>query len=262
MRYFGDVTLSDKYDFERIAELTGNTLFGLLHTNQYTKGPNRELHTGFTYRTKGNALSIFEVSSDNATKVKTFRNNEILIVNKYVDKLSNISLDDVEIIKDYDLSTYLLQGQIISNDNDIEFLSGRHNWLSSEISNSISSLSTRLSVEIDKLSANLSGDIDSLSNRLSTDISSLSIRLSAEIDSLSANLSGDVDSLSGKLSNEISVLDYHYYRTFEKDVHVDIDEKVGPDISVDLLKLTEETGSGTKYTLHLSAGTLVLMPTE
>ena len=95
-----------------------------MNTNQYTKGPNRELYTGFTYRTKGNALSIFEVSSDNATKVKTFRNNEILIVNKYVDKLSNISLDDVEIIKDYDLSTYLLQGQIISNDNDIEFLSG------------------------------------------------------------------------------------------------------------------------------------------
>ena len=108
-------------------------------------------------------------------------------------------------------------------------MSGRHNWLSNEISNNISSLSTRLSVEIDELSA---------------------------------NLSGDVDSLSGKLSNEISVLDYHYYRTFEKDVHVGIDEKVGPDISVDLLKLTEETGSGTKYTLHLSAGTLVLMPTE
>ena len=262
LRYFGDVTLSDKYDFERIAELTGNTLFGLLHTNQYTKGPNRELYTGFTYRTKGNDLSIFEVSSDNATKVKTFRNNEILIVNKYVDKLSNISLDDVEIIKDYDLSTYLLQGQIISNDNDIEFLSGQHDWLSSEISNSISSLSTRLSVEIDKLSANLSGDIDSLSNRLSTDISSLSIRISAEIDSLSANLSGDIDSLSNRLSNEISDLNYHYYRTFEKDVHVDIDEKVGPDISVDLLKLTEETGSGTKYTLRLSAGTLVLMPIE
>ena len=95
---------------------------------------------------------------------------------------------------------------------------------------------------------------------MSIDIDSLSNRLSGDIDSLSDRLSTDIDSLSNRLSNEISDLNYHYYKTFEKDVHIDVDVRDG--ISVDLLKLTEETGSGTKYTLHLSAGTLVLMPIE
>ena len=68
-----------------------------------------------------------------------------------------------------------------------------------------------------------------------------------------------VSELSNGLSTETSALSEHYDRAFEKDVPIKI---TGKTISADLLKLTDEDKDkdGNQYTLHLSAGTLVLIP--
>jgi len=115
--------------------LTGNTLFGLIKTNKFINDPSKPLIAGFAFRAIGNDLSDFILSSDNATSTILLHDNDYLLLNKDVEHLSNVSIRDIDLVKDYDLSVFNLQNQIVANDGDIAFLSTSTDYLSSALSN-------------------------------------------------------------------------------------------------------------------------------
>ena len=111
-----------------------------------------------------------------------FGSNDYFVVNKDC-TLSNIKAEDIDIFHDAEsevvklsntlsnvitLSVTDLQNQIISNDNDIEFLSSQHDWLSDELSNVIILSTKNLQ---DQVISN-DNDIDYLSTTLDFTLSS------------------------------------------------------------------------------------------
>ena len=172
------------------------------------------------------------------------------------DKINDIYRDlDIKSQQIFALSTDLnkLSGEYSS---DIKFLSDEISSLSDQLS-SISSyilediiepLSNAVALSADELQSQITsndGDIANLQKQVT------SAQISVD------NLSTLVSELSSSLSIEISAFNEHYGRTFEKDVPIEIR---GNTISADLLKLTDENKNGKQYALHLSAGTLVLIP--
>ena len=176
-------------------------------------------------------------------------------INKLSDDLSGeIKSLSSRLSGDIDKLSDDLSGEVVALSthlsNDVDDLSAR-------LSGDIDSLSTRLSGDIDKLSDDLSGEIDSLSTNLSNDIVDLSTRISGDIDDLSADLSGEVDALSIKLSNDVNAfITNHYERTFDTDVLV----SAAIDYKFDMLKMVDEEDPSKKFTMHLSGGTIVLIP--
>ncbi len=85
-----------------------------------------------------------------------------------------------------------LSSEISSNDNDIEYLSGQHDWLSTALSTDIKALSTSLSDTV-KLS------VENLQNQLTSNDADIEY-LSGQHDWLSTALSTDIKALSASLS--------------------------------------------------------------
>ena len=227
MKFFGDIKLSDDYDVDTP---TGHakdeySLYGLIRTNAFINIANKELRAGFTFRTSSTEIDRTFVVKDPYGNEIELRNNDYIVVNKEISELSNISVKDINVWKDYDLSV---------------------NNLCAFTINKVENLSTDLSGEIDALSTALSGEIDKLSTALSGDI-----------DKLSADLSGEIDTLSTALSTDVSAfITDHYERTFDTDVLVSAEV----DYKFDMLKLVDEERPLQKYTMHLSGGTIVLVP--
>lgn len=130
--YLGEVELKTEYqDPEHEATILDNTLYGLLLTNNNNR--DRALHTGFMFKAVSeNHLSNFEITDGTATQL--FRDNDYLIVKNEVDAIKNVALSDVTVIKDYDLSVYLIQNQIDSINLSIDGLDKDIAFLSSDLS--------------------------------------------------------------------------------------------------------------------------------
>lgn len=194
MKFFGDVKLSDDYDIDTP---TGHakdeySLYGLIRTNAFINVSDKELKAGFTFRASTAELDRTFVTKDPYGNEIELRNNDYIVLNKEIAALSNISINDINIWKDYDLSVNTLRTFIID--------------------------------EVLKLSTDLSGDIDALSTALSTDISAF-------------------------------IAD-HYERTFDTDVLV----SAAIDYKFDMLKMVDEEDPSKKFTMHLSGGTIILIP--
>lgn len=237
MKFFGDVYLSDAYNVDEIGAVTKEdwSLYGLIKTNEFINVSGKELRAGFTFRATGDASRTFTTKSPDGGVIE-LRNNDYIVLNKEISSLSSITVSDIDIWKDYDLSV---------------------NNLCAFTLHEVKDLSIALSGDIDSLSTRLSNDVDLLSTRLSGNIDSLSTRLSGDIDKLSTDLSGDVDSLSTRLSTDISAfITDHYKRTFDTDVLV----SAAVDYKFDMLKMVDEEDPSKKFTMHLSGGTIVLIP--
>ena len=133
--YLGEVELKTEYkDPENEAVILDNTLFGLLLTNNNDR--DRALHTGFMFKAiSENHLSNFEITD--GTNTQLFRDNDYLIVKNEVDAVKNVALSDVTVIKDYDLSVYLIQNQINNINLSIDGLDNDIAFLSSDLSSTV-----------------------------------------------------------------------------------------------------------------------------
>ena len=210
-----------------------------------------------------------------------FGANDYFIVNRDI-MVSDVTSADIDIIRDAQLEVeklssimYLsvenLQSQIISNDNDIEyiscevscndndikFLSGQHDWLSGQISNV-----TDLSVEnLQKQIISNDNDIEFLSGQHDW----LSGEISNVMDLSVKNLQDQVISNDNDiefLSNDLSILEYqHYNKTLSNDIelkHTYYDHE-GHEVSisaeVDQLVLVDEV-TFDRYRLTIRNGAL------
>ena len=238
MKFFGDVKLSDDYDIDTP---TGHakdeySLYGLIRTNAFINVSDKELKAGFTFRASTAELDRTFVTKDPYGNEIELRNNDYIVLNKEIAALSNISINDINIWKDYDLSVNTLRAFIVD-----------------EVLKLSTALSTDLSNEI---TARINSD-ELLSNDYIERIQNLSTGLSNDIDKLSADLSGDIDALSTALSTDISAfIADHYERTFDTDVLV----SAAVDYKFDMLKMVDEEDPSKKFTMHLSGGTIVLIP--
>ena len=128
--------------------------------------------------------------------IRNLTMDEDLIVSEatnkhYVDSLCASLSDTVK------LSVENLQDQIIANDNDIEYLSGQYDWLSTSLSNDIDSLS-------DSLSTTTKLSVENLQGQLTSNDADIEY-LSGQHDWLSTSLSTDIDNLSTSLSNTVKL---------------------------------------------------------
>ena len=237
MKFFGDVRLSDAYNVDEIGAVTKEdwSLYGLIKTNDFINVSSKELRAGFMFRATGDASRTFTTKSPDGGVIE-LRNNDYIVLNKEIPSLSSIKVSDINIWKDYDLSVNNLCAFTLHEVKDI---------------------SIALSGDIDDISTRISNDINSLSTRLSGDIDSLSTRLSNDIDKLSTDLSVEIDDLSTALSNDVSTfITDHYERTFDTDVLI----SAAVDCKFDMLKMIDEEDPSKKFTMHLSGGTIVLIP--
>ena len=169
-----------------------------------------------------------------------FGANDYFTVNKDI-MVSDVTSADFDVIRDakdevekLSSITYLsvenLQGQIIANDadieyissevscndNDIAFLSGQHDWLSGELSNVMDLSAENLQSQI------LANDADI--SFLSTQHNWLSDEISNVMDLSVANLQGQVagnDNDIEFLSSDLSTLEYeHYNKTLSNDISI------------------------------------------
>ena len=237
MKFFGDVHLSDTYNVDEIGAVTKEdwSLYGLIKTNNFINISNKELKAGFTFRASGDSTRTFVTKSPDGGVIE-LRNNDYIVLNKEIPTLSSIKVSDINIWKDYDLSVATLSTFAL---NEVEKLSIA---LSTNLSNEIV---TRISND-----CKLSDDYIERIGKLSDD-------LSGEINSLSDALSGEIDTLSTSLSNDVSAfITNHYERTFDTDVLV----SAAVDYKFDMLKMVDEENPDKKFTMHLSGGTIVLIP--
>ena len=243
-------------------------------------------------------VDIIEAVQTDYVRFGLLNNISNVLSNDYINKIFNLSTSLSTTTK---LSVENLQGQLTSNDADIEYLSGQHDWLSTSLSNDINSLSTALSTDIDSLSTTLSTDIDNLSTSLSNTVkrsveelqgqltsndadieylsgqhdwlsSSLSLDLSNEISSrikavqdLSSSLSGDINSLSDRLSVEISSVSSYTTLSIENLCsEISSNDKNISDISVDLISVSNRYSNTfvgkdkSGYTDHISSDNLII----
>ena len=257
MKFFGDVKLSDDYDIDTP---TGHakdeySLYGLIRTNAFINVSSKELKAGFTFRAATNELNRTFVTKDPYGKSIELRNNDYIVLNREINALSDIGIDDINIWKDYDLSVNALcaftlnQSEIISNALSIDYVSKIEIAKNDAIDVAVNQLANPYT--------------NTVSTALSTDyvekIEALSTALSNDIDKLSTDLSGEIDSLSTALSTDVSAfINDHYERTFETDVPI----TAATDYKFDLLKLVDETIPEVKYVMHVEDGTIVLKPTH
>lgn len=224
---------------------------------------------GFVYRAPSDCV-VLESSEPGARQIE-FEENDYLIFKQDVE-LTELTFNSFVLIKDYDneikrtydklsseintistaillsvdgLSNYVdvlelsVNGLSVRTSEICSELSIAHNNLSSALSDEIIKLSTALSTNIDALSANLSNEIEKLSASLST-TTNLSIeQLCSEI------IANDKD--ISAISTDLSVLEYHYNRTFDEKVYKEA--AVGPDLSVDVLKIVNSENTNEFYTL-------------
>ena len=188
-------------------------------------------------------------------------------VAKAIDHLSTeISSNNIDI--DY------LSSQIdTANENlcclctDFQIISSDFNF---RIENNTSSIDVN-DERILKLSSELNDTSSSIClsvGQISAKVNEICSQVSSEIEKLElsvSEISSITTSISSGLSIDLSCVKEHYDSTFIKDHPVDIIEP-GKDISVDVLKVTDESidpmYNGKQYSLHLSCGTLVLVPIE
>ena len=131
-----------------------------------------------------NSLSVSEIVRGNVDIIEAVQNDYVrfallnavstALSTDYVGKISDLSDSISNVTR---LSVENLQKQVISNDNDISFLSGEAKRLSTELSNNIDSLSDALSTDISSICVDLQLQIQSNDN----DIADLSAEVSTKL---------------------------------------------------------------------------------
>lgn len=216
------------------------------------------LKLGFMFRLSAEQKDLVDANREKIW----FGANDYFIINKDV-MVANILTSDIDIIRDAQGEFTYLSNQITSQISATSaFLSAADKYLSGQLSTTITDvgeISTAVALSAESICACIELSVNRLQSQIvsnDNDIANLQEQVASAQISVD-NLSTLVSELSNGLSTETSALSEHYGRTFEKDVPIEI---TGKTISADLLKLTDENKNGKQYTLHLSAGTLVLIP--
>lgn len=164
LRYQGEVTLSNEYNYGSIT--VNKKLVALIVSNSNISSHTANLNAGFLFKA---------VAGDPTSSVYEFDDivlhpNDYIFINKNKDAVSDITYDDINIIRDYDLSVSNLQTAVNVLTATI---SGDAIGLISQISSISSDVITAddsLSAKVGKISTDVIDGDSSLSNKFETAI--------------------------------------------------------------------------------------------
>ena len=215
IRYKGEAELKDEYRYENITINPDKKLYGLLLSgliaNDSNSNPNSQLCAGF----------LFKAVSDNLNKKEYDFNgivlhpNDYIFLNKDVAAVSDVTFDDVNIIRDYDLSVSNLQSDVNTLTNTVSGVDGLIEQVES-ISGQVIADENSLSAQVDKIYSDVisNGDNNSLSNKFEAHVTAynklcadLSNAITSTADVVSSETSGlalSVSNLSSELLDETS----------------------------------------------------------
>ena len=186
-------------------------------------------------------IDIIDTSDDDYVRLNLLAEVSTALSTDYVGKIEALSIS---------LSTTV--------SNDIDFLSGQHDWLSDEISTvvglSVENLEGKIASDRADISY-LSGQHDWLSSQLSTTMDLSVKNLQDQITDNDTDITNIQSYISGSnsLCTELSTVKYHYNKTFIED-----DYMLGPDHKVDVLKVVNSANTTDTFKLIYLSGTLVL----
>lgn len=271
--FFGDVTLSDKYNEHDIH----NHLSDLIATNEDTNG---KVQYGFMYRCKapvGRETEQFWIWNDDAQTSAFLKDNMYFVVNRKSENdtipLNELKYNDVAFFNNFDIDVANLSAYARQIELSASQISAEVNRLCTEISNDVVEKYEKfvaddsfISGEVDRLCTEISNDLTTKYEKLSSDDSFISSEVNRLCSEISNDLTAKYSQLSGEVAsngNDIECLsselsDYHntlsgidrQSHAYEK--HISSDNLIVTDLNA-----TPE-GEHSRYYMTMDYGTIVM----